>query len=135
MDSEHNKEKVREFFQRFVAADVQGALSLLDESVVWRAMGRDGGLPMSGEMDKAAIADLIVAVKDAFPDSMNLTPIGWTAEGGRVAVEMESFGIKGNGTVYNNLYHFLVIMKEGKIALVKEYMDTCHVKKVFVDEN
>jgi hypothetical protein len=54
---------------------------------------------MSGEMDKNGIGDLIGVVKDAIPGGMKLTPTGWTAEGNRVALEMESYGEKANGTV------------------------------------
>ena len=134
MSSEHNKKTVGEFFERFSAADVIGALDLLADSVIWRAMGREGGLPMSGTMDKKDIGELIENVKAAFPAGMKLTPTGWTAEGERVALEMESYAVKTSGTVYNNLYHFLLTVSEGKITAIREYLDTLHVKQVFVDD-
>lgn len=56
-------------------------------------------------------------------------------EGDRVAVEMESFGKKSDETIYNNMYHFLVTLSGGKITALKEYMDTYHVKKVFIDQD
>jgi len=59
MSTEQNKQIVREFFERFSAGDIPGALDLLDDAVIWRAMGREGGLPMSGEMDKDGIGNLI----------------------------------------------------------------------------
>ncbi|CAM2070797.1 Nuclear transport factor 2 family protein [Sulfidibacter corallicola] len=130
---EQNKQTVREFFERFSAGDVPGALGLLHDAVVWRVMGREGGLPMSGEMDRNGIADLMGVVKDAIPNGMRLTPTGWTAEGDRVALEMESYGEMADGTIYNNLYHFLVTLSEGKITSLREYMDTHHVKRVFID--
>ncbi|MEM9462759.1 MAG: nuclear transport factor 2 family protein [Myxococcota bacterium] len=130
----HNKQTVRGFFERFAAADAPGALGLLDDAVVWRAMGTEGGLPMSGEMDKQGIGDLIGTVKEAFVEGMRLTPTGWTAEGDRVAVEIESNGTKANGTVYNNRYHFLVTLRDGKITALREYMDTYHAKRVFIDD-
>lgn len=92
------------------------------------------GLPMSGEMDKDGIADLMGVVKEAIPGGMKLTPMGWTAEGDRVALEMESYGVKANGTVYNNLYHFLITFSGGKITSLREYMDTYHAKLVFIDD-
>lgn len=134
MSIEHNKQTVREFFERFSAANVSAALDLLDDAVVWRVMGKDGGLPMSGEMDKEAIGGLIGTVKEAIPDGMKLTPTGWTAQGDRVALEMESYGELSNGKVYNNHYHFLVTLSRNKITALHEYMDTHHVKQVFVDD-
>ncbi len=133
MNTEQNKQIVGKFFERFSAADVGGTLELLDDAIIWRAMGREGGLPMSGEMDKSAIGGLIENVKAAFPDGMRLTPTGWTAEGDRVALEMESYAVKRNGIVYNNFYHFLVILSNGKITSIREYLDTLHVKQVFID--
>ena len=97
-------------------------------------MDREGGLPMSGEMDKEGIGNLIQAVKAAIPDGLRLTPTGWTVEGDRVALEMESYGVRASGTVYNNLYHFLVTLSDDKITALREYMDTLHAKSVFIDE-
>lgn len=133
MSTEQNKQIVGKFFEKFSAADVAGALELLDNAVIWRAMGREGGLPMSGEMDKQMIGGLIENVKSAFPDGMRLTPTGWTAEDDRVALEMESYAVKSNGIVYNNFYHFLVVLSNGKITSLREYLDTLHVKQVFID--
>lgn len=133
MSTEQNKQIVGKFFEKFSAANVAGALELLDDAAIWRAMGREGGLPMSGEMDKQMIGGLIENVKSAFPDGMRLTPTGWTAEGDRVALEMESYAVKSNGIVYNNFYHFLVVLSNGKITSLREYLDTLHVKQVFID--
>ena len=135
MTLDNNKQVVAEFFERFSATDTAGALELLDDAVIWLAMGREGGLPMSGEMDKQGIAALIENVKEAFPDRMKLTPSGWTCEGDRVALEMESYGVKTTGTVYNNFYHFLVVVSGGKITAIREYLDTLHVKQVFIDDH
>ena len=134
MTLDQNKQIVGKFFERFSVADVAGTLELLDDAASWRAMGREGGLPMSGEMDKQGIARLIESVKASFPDGMKLTPTGWTAEGDRVALEMESYGMKSSGTVYNNCYHFLVTVSSGKITTIREYLDTLHVKQVFIDD-
>lgn len=130
-----NKRIVSQFFERFSAGDTSGALELLDKDVVWRAMGREGGLPLSGERDKQGVAGLIEDVKAGFPSGMRLTPTGWTCDGDRVAIEMESYAEKANGTIYNNFYHFLVIVTDGKITSIREYFDTLHVKQVFLDDN
>lgn len=133
MSTEQNKDIVRTFFERFSAADVPGALSHLDDGVVWRAMGVEGGLPMSGELDKEAIGGLIGGVKEAIPGGFKLDPSGWTAEGDRVALELECYGELTNGRVYNNMYHFLIIVSDGKIKTIREYMDTNHQRRVWVD--
>ncbi len=135
MNAEDNKRIAAEFLERFADADTGGALALLDDAVIWRAMGREGSLPISGEMDKAGIGTLINNVKATFPGKLKLTPTGWTAERDRVAIELESYGTKENGTVYNNFYHFLFIVSHGKITSIREYFDTIHVKQVFLDDH
>jgi uncharacterized protein len=60
------------------------------------------------------------------PKGLRVTPKGLTAKGARVAVEAESYGETASGKVYNNLYHFLVEVREGKIQAVRAYIDTMH---------
>ena len=55
---------------------------------------------------------------------------GLTAEGDRVAVEAESYAKMKNGKTYQNTYHFLFIVRDGKIQSVKEYLDTIHANAV-----
>ena len=35
------------------------------------------------------------------------------------------------GTFYENSYHFLFIIEDGKVKRMKEYMDTYHAKVTF----
>lgn len=133
MNAKNNKQVVIEFFENFSVANVEGSLSYLDDTVIWRAMGLKGELPVSGTMDKNGIADLIKMVKSIIPEGLQLKPIAWTAEGNRVAAEYESYGVLTNGRIYNNPYHFLFEFSEGKIIKIKEYMDTLHVQEVFLD--
>ena len=53
-----------------------------------------------------------------------------TAEDDSVAVEAESEGMHVSGVMYQNFYHFLFIFKDGKVLLLKEYMDTEKVTDV-----
>lgn len=81
MSDRSNKEIVQSFFERFSETDVEGALALLDDGVVWRAMGREGELPVSGQMNKEEIAGLIKTVREMMPDGLGLTPTGRTVDG------------------------------------------------------
>ncbi len=132
MSVQKNKDLVRAFFERFSAGDADGASELLADDVSWKVMGQEGGLPMSGEMDKTAIGALITGVREAIPDGLRLTPTGWTAEGNRVALEMESYGEMTSGKMYNNRYHFLITVDEDRITLLREYMDTDQVRRLFL---
>ncbi|SDW11811.1 hypothetical protein SAMN05444411_101101 [Lutibacter oricola] len=132
MNTEQNKQLVLDFWASFHNADVEKAFSYLDDNVQWRAMGVKGELPVSGIMDKNGIGDLIKTVKEMMPNGLELKTLSLTAEDNRVANEVESYGELTNGKVYNNLYHFFIEISNGKIVKIKEYMDTIHVKEIFI---
>jgi len=133
MSTPFNQQLVTDFFTRFVDSDTEGLLSLLDDNVVWKMMGQQGDLPVSGEMDKAGIADLMQSVRDLVSGPLNMEIKAWTIQGSRVAVEVESSAVLKNGRQYNNLYHYLIVVKNNKIETVKEYADTDQVRRVFID--
>jgi ketosteroid isomerase-like protein len=53
-----------------------------------------------------------------------LNVIGLTAEGERVAVQAAADAELTDGSQYHNDYHFLVVIRGGKICNVFEYMNT-----------
>lgn len=128
-----NKQLVTDFFTRFVESDIDGLLSLLDDQVVWKMMGQQGGLPVSGEMDKTGIKGLMESVRELVDGPLNMSLKAWTIEGNRIAVEVESSAILNNSRTYNNLYHYLIVINNGKIKMIKEYADTDQVRRVFLD--
>lgn len=48
------------------------------------------------------------------------------AEGNRVAVQMESSVPLRDGRIYNNQYHIYFEVEDGRIVVLKGYMDTLH---------
>jgi uncharacterized protein len=85
------------------------------------------------ENGKAGFREMVSGIAASTTSgAIRLTPLGFTAEGDRVAVETESYTELKNGRVYNNLYHFLFTVRDDKIASVKEYLDTEHTTAVFV---
>jgi ketosteroid isomerase-like protein len=55
-----------------------------------------------------------------------------TAEDNRVAVEAESRAVNGqNGRIYNNHYHFLFRVRDGRACELREYQDTLHAYDVW----
>jgi hypothetical protein len=48
-----------------------------------------------------------------------------------VALEVESYGKLKNGRIYNQQYHTLMVIRDGKISAVREYLDTQHVFEVW----
>ena len=127
MTTESNKKLVSDFFARFSASDIAGALDLLADDATWWIAGRKEQQPVAGEHGKEQLARILHNMAGQLENGIRMTVKGAVAEGDKVAVEAESYGELKNGRVYNQEYHFLMTIRDGKISAVREYLDTQHV--------
>ncbi len=127
MSVEANKKIVAKFFEDLSSGNAAAVLDALSDSATWWVAGN---FPLSGTKTKAQFAELIGSLGKNIEGGLRVTPIGVTAEGDRVAVEAESYAKMKNGKTYQNKYHFLLIVRDGKIQQVKEYLDTMHANEV-----
>lgn len=119
-----NKEIVKSFFEKVSNGRIAEAFELVDAHVNWWIPGT---LPFSGNKTKEQYMQVVNAIGKGFPTGFSLSVISSIAEGNKVAAEVESVGNHVNGRHYNNKYHFLFEIENGKIVSVKEYMDTLHL--------
>lgn len=128
---QQNKQTVTEFMEVFSTGDVDGILSRMTPDATWWVAGTLDGI--SGTKDREGFGEMLSGLSTATTTgAIRLTPLAFTAEGERVAVETESYTEMTNGRVYNNFYHFVFIVRDGKIAAVKEFLDTEHTRAVFL---
>lgn len=127
MTTEENKALVSEVFACFTANDIAGALDRMADDVTWWISGKPEHLPAAGVYNKEKIGGLFYRMDGQLKHGLKMTVKGLVAEGDKVAVEMESYGELRNGRVYNNEYHMLMTIRDGKISEVREYLDTQHV--------
>jgi ketosteroid isomerase-like protein len=127
MSIEQNKKLVVELFARFSANDIAGALDTLTDDATWWIAGKPEQLPAAGAHSKEQIARLFHNMADRLKDGLKMKVKGAIAEGDKVAVEVESYGELRNGRTYNQQYHLLMTIRDGKISAVREYLDTQHV--------
>ncbi len=127
MSTEENKQIALSYFERRSASDPR-AFDHFAESATWTVMARG---PMGGTRTKADLVKMIGQNSARFDGPIRLNVTGMTAEGDRVAVEAEGYAKLKNGKVYQNLYHFLFIIRDGKIQAGKEYCDFHHAHEVF----
>lgn len=126
-----NKQIVREFLEVFSSGDVAGILERLHPDATWWVSGTMAGL--SDTYTRQQLGVLLQGVTAVYKKgALLITPTSLVGEGNRVAVEAESFAELNNGRVYNNFYHFLFKIADGKILRVKEYMDTQHAFDTFL---
>jgi len=124
-DLEKNKAVCREFLGHLAKLDIPAALACVTDDVVWWVQG---DWPNGNEhYGKAGIAQLFGNVSDILIGDLNFEFGALTAEDERVAVEMRSHAAFRNGKTYNNTYHYLFTIRDGKIAKGKEYLDTKHL--------
>lgn len=128
---ETNKAIVKSFLAVFSTGNVAGILDGLEDDATWWVSGRLQGL--SGTYTKADLGPLLKGATALYTTgALRITPLEMIAEGNRVAVEAESYAELTDGRVYNNLYHFVFEIRNGRIARVKEYMDTDHANATFL---
>lgn len=130
MSIEANKKLVTEFFAHFKRKEVKEVLDKMTPDATWWIGGKPDLFPLCGTKSKAEIGEILMSLVPTTKDGLSITPSGMVAEGDKVAVEAESLGVLGNGRTYNNFYHFLITVRDGKIAAVKEYLDTMHTADV-----
>jgi ketosteroid isomerase-like protein len=126
MGASENKQIVADFFSHSSAGRRQQAFDLLGEDATWWAPG-------VGVMTKAQFAQVMSHMDKIIKGPIKLTIKRMTAEEDRVAAEAESDAEVINGKHYHNTYHFLVVVRGGKIREVKEYNDTKYATEVFGD--
>lgn len=128
MDIEkQNINTVIKFFKNFSSGEVASTMAMMRDDVTWWVAGTT---PISGTYTKAEFTELLTGVLDSCNQPIKITPITFTAQDDRVAVEAESYTETNTGKIYNNFYHFLIRVNNGKIVSVKEYLDTMHANQL-----
>jgi uncharacterized protein len=93
----------------------------------WWIAGKPDQLPAAGDYGKDRISRLLYNMGSQLKNGLKMTVKSSIAEGDKVALEVESYGELKNGRIYNQEYHFLITLRDGKISAIKEYLDTQHV--------
>lgn len=130
-DTRAAKAVASRLFELFSAGDQAGVLDLMTDDATWWLPGKTGQLPVVGPRTKAQIARLFQNMAAGLEGPLKMTVKGAIAEGDKVAMEVESLGQLKNGRTYNQEYHFLITVRDGKISAVREYLDTLHVQSVW----
>lgn len=132
MSNEDNRRVAMAFFERYDAGDIPGALDLMAEDITYWLAGKPGSNATAGRAhSKAEMADIFRRMGGAMTGPLRMQVKGTVAEGDKVAVEATSRGELRDGRVYDQEYHVLMTIRDGKIAAAREYMDTAHVMTVW----
>lgn len=127
MSIEENKQFVETFFDSMNSGDIDTMVNCYhNDGYLWTK----GHTLISGKYTKEQVQAAAGAIYEAFPEGISFDILHMTAEGDRVAVEATSAGMHASGRLYENEYHFLFHIRDGKLLALKEYMDTERVTDV-----
>ena len=128
--TDQNKKITRDFFEALSTGSNKYLDFYTDDSIIWTA----GNNSIGGTRTKKEVVTFAENILSAFPSGITFNITGITAEDERVAVEINGEAIHASGEKYNNQYHFLLRIKDGKILELKEYMDTQLAAKILLGE-
>jgi uncharacterized protein len=120
-----NKELVRRWFAELTDGHLDAAWALMDTGTEYWLPRIRRTVPIA-----AFAAGYRALVADRMVDGLRFDLGAVTAEADRVSVQAESHARLHDGTEYNNLYHFLFVIRDGRISKVWEYGDTDHARTV-----
>jgi uncharacterized protein len=131
MNIEENRKVATEFFRRHDTGDTRGALDLMTDDCIYWLAGKPGSNASAGRRTKAEMEGIFQRMAERMTGPLRMTVLGTVAEGEKVAVEARSRGELRNGRVYEQEYHVLMTIRDGRIAAAREYMDTQHVQAIW----
>lgn len=111
-----NTDIALEYLKRSSSKDLEGALSLASDDLKFQT-------PTGDVIDKRIMRKMLPAFH-ARMVSTKMDIIATTSEGERVAIEARGSSPLTNGKTYNNIYHFLFVIRDGKIVQFNEYCNT-----------
>jgi hypothetical protein len=125
-----NKTIAANFLNAIGSGDVETVRRLAAQDLVFVTAGKSKA---SGTYDLETLARLLAV----FPAIMSgggirFEFLNFTAEDDRVACEARGYAKVISGEEYNNEYHFLITLRDGKISRLVEYLDTTLVETVLL---
>lgn len=106
---------------------MDSAIALLAEEATWWTNGDPARFRIAGDKDHEQSIRMLAKMSKVLPDGMRYKVLGTTAEGDRVAIELEAEGTWHDGRPYRNNYHFLIRVFNGKVARIHEYLDLTQI--------
>lgn len=123
---ERNVNLVKDFFRYMSAGRIDDAITLIAENVIWWS-------PL-GTVTKQALLEGVrqLYASRTTSTAMNVRTI--TAQDNRVAAEVDGEFKLRDGRSYDNTYHFLFVIENGRFVSVREHFDTARMTAFLGDE-
>ncbi len=129
MELKVNKTVVKEFIVAMQNSNVEKLKTMITNDFSWWIIGKPEYLVTAGEHDKDYFLGFFKG-GELFSEGPEFKIISIMAEDNKVATEATFKAKTAMGTFYENTYHFLFIIENGKVKRMKEYMDTFSAKRL-----
>lgn len=131
MSIQENKQTVRDYLAHFRNAAIPALLEAMSQDATWWILGKPHLFSGAGTQSKDDMARIWRGLFSHMKDGLEMTVVGMVAEDDKVAAEIRSHADLTDGRVYENQYHMLFTVRQGKIVEVKEYADTLLIADMF----
>ncbi|GAA1778500.1 nuclear transport factor 2 family protein [Streptomonospora arabica] len=121
-----------EFLARLGTGDAAGAMQLTTDDFHWTVGGKPGGgFALAGTYDRAGYLEMLGRAAASLPAGPRIEVVSATQTEERAVVETHVVGVSADGVDYDNRVVCVFELSGGKIAAVREYLDTIHAAAVF----
>ena len=130
-EAEHNETLVRKFFAVLSTGDLERIRATLHAEASWTPMVKN--VPGAGvhRPRDVIVDDFLAPVRGMFePGDPKTTVNHIFCKGNVVCAETRAYGKLANGNVYDNLYCWVIEIKDDLIYAIREYMDSAYVNSV-----
>ncbi len=127
-----NQAVVTRFFERLNAEDLEGIRAMLTEDAAWLPQARD--IPGAGEYRgrDVIVDEFLKPVRGLFATgSPSNRILSIASNGPLVMLETHGTGSLKDGRPYDNRYCWAFVVREGKVAEIREYMDSHYIARLF----
>jgi uncharacterized protein len=129
MNETHNRQIVTRAMQALASGDSRPFYDAMAEDCVWRPM--IGGVWSQVHHGRETARDeLFLPLRQQYADRYTNTPTSIFADGDHVVVEAQGAVTLKSGQRYDNRYCFVIRMREGRMAEVREYLDSALAERV-----
>jgi ketosteroid isomerase-like protein len=120
------------FFERLNAEDLEAVRQLLTEDAAWLPQAKD--MPGAGEYRgrDVVVDDFLKPIRGLFqPGSPSNEILSMAVNGSLVLTETHGTGHLADGRVYDNRYAWAFVIRDGRIAEIREYLDSYYIIRLF----
>ena len=130
MSVETNKQLITEAWDCISVDDIDGFFSRLTDDVTWTFTGSHRFAGTYTGRDEL-VTELFAPLGEVLEGGIKVQIDTLTGEGDRVVMEAHGEAVSKSGQPYNNKYCLVITVTDGKIAQVREYLDSELVTAVF----